>query len=347
MRVLFVDDATEGDAMSSPPTDLRRSEEYSEWHHFTLCDDTNGLYGIFNLAMSGNVHDASKARAGVSLAIYERNRGWHGTMNLHPFERTRATPGCVDLVIGENMVRYENGRYEVSGSLKDGSAALSATWTPRTTPLRVDRLGGVVNTFILPSLRVDGTLDLRGRRYELRNITGYHDHNWGVWGWGGDLSWNWGYVIQAPWRRRGEDAPLSLVFGRVISGRNGSTSSDAALGVWLGKRCAQIFLGETVEISTSGVLEGVNVPRTPGVMAFLAPGQPSDIPRHMALKAHEAGDSVEVEFDVEAAMQFLIPHPSDPGHTTITELVGQYNIRTVLDGETRNFTYHGFAEVAR
>jgi hypothetical protein len=137
------------------------------------------------------------------------------------------------------------------------------------------------------------------------------------------------------------------VFGRVISGRNGSTSSDAALGVWIGQRCAQIFLGETVEIETSGVLDGANVPRTPGVMAFLAPGQPSDIPRRMTVKANEAGDSVEVQFDVEAAMQFLIPHPSDPGHTTITELVGQYDIRTVLDGETRNFTYHGFAEVAR
>ena len=32
MRVLFVEDATEGDVLSTPPTDLRRREEYSEWH---------------------------------------------------------------------------------------------------------------------------------------------------------------------------------------------------------------------------------------------------------------------------------------------------------------------------
>src|SRR5688572_20902082 len=139
MRVLFVDDVEAGDALSSPPANLRKREQYSEWHHFTLSDDAHGLYGIFNLALSGNVHDARSARAGVSLAIYERNRGWHGTMNLHPFEDTRATPGCVDLTIGGNLVRYDDGRYTVSGALKDGSAVLNATWTPRTTPLRVDR----------------------------------------------------------------------------------------------------------------------------------------------------------------------------------------------------------------
>jgi len=52
-----------------------------------------------------------------------------------------------------------------------------------------------VNTFILPSLQVDGVLELRGKRYELRNVTGYHDHNWGVWGWGRGLRWNWGYSV--------------------------------------------------------------------------------------------------------------------------------------------------------
>jgi hypothetical protein len=191
-------------------------------------------------------------------------------------------------------------------------------------------------------------LELRGRQYRLDNVTGYHDHNWGVWGWGGDLSWNWGYVIQVPAGRYKREPPLSLVFGRVRSGMNGSgSSSDAALGVWMGKRCAQIFLNDAVQITMSGTLDGAKIPRTPGVMAFLSPGEPQDVPRRMTIEAREGDDSVHVQFDVDAAMQFLIPHPSDVGHTTITELVGRYTIRTFLEGRATEFTYMGFAEDAR
>jgi hypothetical protein len=67
----------------------------------------------------------------------------------------------------------------------------------------------------------------------------------------------------------------------------------------------------------------------------------------MTIEAREADDFVQVQFDVEAAMQFLIPHPSDVGHTTITELVGRYTIKALLDGRATAFTFHGFAEDAR
>ena len=167
----------------------------------------HGLYGIFNLAMSGNMHDASKARAGVSIAIYERGRVRRRTSVR---SSARGPRRVLDLVIGENLVRYNDGRYEVSGALKDGSAALRATWTPRTAPLRIDRLGGVVNTFILPSLQVDGVLELRGRQYELRNVTGYHDHNWGVWGWGEIYAGTGATAFKLPRRRvGGERTPPS------------------------------------------------------------------------------------------------------------------------------------------
>lgn len=348
MRVHFVEDLESGDALSHPPAELALRQQYSEWHHFTLNDDAHGLYGIFNLAMSGNVRDPSHARAGVSLAVYERGRGWHGTMALHPFEATRATPGRLDLSIGGNAVGYEDGRYVVRGALKDGSVVLDATWTPRTTSLRVDRLGGIVNTFILPSLAVDGTVRIRGREYPLQGATGYHDHNWGLWDWGGGLGWNWGYVIQVPATRRSRQAPpLSLVFGRVSSRSPGAAASDAALGVWAGRRCTQIFVGDAVRIGSSGTLDGARVPRIPGVMALLCPGQPTDIPARMSIHAGEGPDTVDVELETEAAMQFLIPRPGDLGHTTITELVGRYSVRAVLDGRVTEFTYTGFAEIAR
>ncbi len=346
MKVRFIDDLEEGDALSHASTDAERCHAYSEWHHFTLNDDANGLYGIFNLALSGNVRDASQARAGVSLAIYQRGQGWHGTMNLHPFEEARFAPGGIDLAIGQNAVRFRKDRYVVSGALKDGSVVLDATWTPRTSALRVDGIGGVVNTFILPSLRVDGTLRLRGREYRLDGATGYHDHNWGHWHWGGGLSWNWGYVIQSPAGSRKKPAPVSLVFGQVTNGADRSTKSDHALAVWAGERCMQVFLGDAVRITSTGALNGTTVPRIPGVMALLSPGRP-DIPRQMAIHARDGGDWVDIELNVDGAMQFLIPRAGGAGSTTISELVGQYTVRTMLGGYASDFSYNGFAEVAR
>jgi hypothetical protein len=346
MKVHFVDDLEQADALSHASTDVERREAYSEWHHFTLNDDGNGLYGIFNLALSGNVHDPTQARAGVSLAVYQRGRGWHGTMNLHPFEEARFAPGDLDLAIGRNRVCWRKGRYLVSGALMDGSVVLDATWTPRASGMRVDRIGGVVNTFIVPRLRVDGTLRLHGREYRLAGSTGYHDHNWGHWHWGEGLSWNWGYVIQPPGGSRRKPAPMSLVFGRVSDGAASSTKSDHALAVWAGERCTQIFLDDAVRITSSGTLNRTRVPRIPGVMALLSPGRP-EIPGQLAIHARDGNDWVDIELKVDGAMQFLVPRAGGVGSTTISELVGEYTVRTMLEGQAREFSYHGFAEIAR
>jgi hypothetical protein len=346
MKLRFVDDVEEGDALSYASTASERRDEYSEWHHFTVNDDANGLYAIFNLALSGNVLDPAAARAGVSLAVYERGRGWHGTMNLHPFEATRFAPGGVDLAIGGNRVVFQRNQYLVSGALKDGSVVLDATWAPRTSGLRVDRIGDVVNTFIVPSLTVTGTLRLHGREYRLDGASGYHDHNWGHWHWGTGLAWSWGYVIQTPRGSRKKKAePLSIVFGHVTNGAHGARRSNHALAVWSGARCMQIFLDDAVGVTTAGALRGTQVPRIPGVMALLAPGEP-EIPGEVAIHARDGDDWVEIGLSVAGAMQFLIPRFGGVGTTTITELVGQYTVRTMLNGRADDFSYNGFAEIA-
>ncbi|SRR6266550_1707726 len=347
MKLQFVDRVQEGDALSRVRSDPNERHKYSEWHHFNLNDDANGVYAIFNLALSGNIRDADQARVGVSLVVYERGRGWRGSMNLYPLEDTRFAADTIDLTIGTNSVKYRKDRYVVSGALKDGSVVLNATWTPETSALRVDSIGGVVNTFILPRLRVNGTLCVRGRKYHIEKATGYHDHNWGYWNWGEALSWNWGYIIQAPSARTNGQPPVSLVFGQVTNGANGRTKSDFALAVWDGDRCAQIFLDDAVRITTAGMLTGVTVPRVPGVMAFLEPGQGVAIPRHVNIQARDGDDWIEIDMDVNGAMQFLVPRSLGVGSTTISELVGEYSVRTMLRGYSREFSYNGFAEIAR
>lgn len=336
-----------GDALSRPRVPPPDPARYSEWHHFNFNDDANGLYGIFNLALSGDVTDPELSRAGVSLVVSEKGR-WRGTMNLHGTEEAVFEPGAIDLRVGASAVRWVDGRYAVKGTLKDGSVRIDAAWTPQAEGVRVDNIGGLVSTFILPRLVVEGTLVVDGRQYRLEGATGYHDHNWGHWTWGRDMGWDWGYLIESPRDAAaapGDRAALSIVFGQVTDASRASAQSDLVLVIWVGGRCTQVFLDDAVRISTGGELSASSVPRVPGVLALLE-GRRRPVPRRLEIRAEDGDDWIEVSMEAEHALQFLIPHTGGEGTTSVSELVGRYSVKGVLDGDPVDFSYIGFAELA-
>lgn len=340
-------DPARDDAFHPPVAGTVDLERYSEWHHFNFNDDAADVYGLFNLALSGDVHHPSRARAGVSLVVCERGVGWHGTMNLHPLEDCTFASGSANVSIGGSAVRLRRGAYEVSGTLKDGSVALHARWVPRASAMRLDHIGGVVSSYLQPSFGVEGTLVLQGREIPLRGASGYHDHNWGSWDWGRDIGWDWGYILEPAGAARGKRAaaPLSIVFGRVTDGSRAAARSDLVVMVWEGERWSRAFVGDAVAIAVHGERRYHDVPRIPGVMSLLAPERPS-IPEVVEIRAADGEDVLEISLRVDAALQFLIPHPATDGRTTISELVGEYTVRGTLDGRAVRFSYVGFAELA-
>jgi hypothetical protein len=344
VKIGFVDDLAAGDAIAGLRTDPGFPERYSEWHHFNLNDPAHDVYGIVNLALSGDVRSPELGRAGVSLVVWEGGR-WHGTMNIHSTEEASFSAGSVHLAIGGTSVRLGDGGYEVSGALKDGSIALEATWRPRSFGVRIENIGGMVSSFIVPSLAVEGTLLVEDRRYDVRRATGYHDHNWGYWSWGRDMGWDWGYMIEVPTGRAGRVPPRSIVFGQVTDATRAEAKSDMVLMVWSGRRCAHVFLDEAVTMAVEGHLSDVDIPRVPGLMALLEPERPL-VPQRVVIEAREGVDWIEIQLRVGQAMSFVIPHPQGPDITTVSELIGCYDVRGSLDGEEFRFSYMGFAELA-
>jgi hypothetical protein len=343
MRIRLAETIEQGDTLNLLPAAGEDPEHHSEWHHFNFNDDANGLYGIFNMALSGDLRDPQRSRVGVSLVVCERGR-WRGTMSLYQVEEARFTPGTVDLQIGPNSVRFRDAGYLVSGTLKDRSIRLSATWKPLCLGVRIDNIGSLISTFIVPRLSVEGSLAIEGREYKLDGATGYHDHNWGQWRWGRDLGWDWGYVIQRP-DDEASTPPLSIIFGQVTDATRAVARSDLVLMTWQGEHCTQVFLDDAVEITTSGELPATDIPRVPGLLTFVELRR-HGLPRSLLVRVADGDDSLELQMDVHNGLQFLIPRTVGAGITTVSELLGRYRVRGMLGGQSLDFSYVGFAELA-
>lgn len=333
------------DALSGPSEDALGTRRYSEWHHFTFGDDDAGLCGIVNLALSGDVRDLELSRCGVSLITHERGHGWRGTMNVLGTEEARYAPGEIGLAIGPSMVAFQDGAYRVTAALRDRSVRIDGVWTPRAEAIRIENMGGFINTFIVPRLDVDGDVTIEGRRYKLNRALGYHDHNWGAWDWSRDLGWNWGYLLQPQGQGPGPSDEIAIVFGQVTDASRLTARTELVLIVWHGSQLTHIFLDEAVTLKASGRFEG-EVPRIPGVMALLSPGRVSHVPERLAVDALDGKDTLRIDCEVRDAIQLLIPHPAGSAHTAVSELVGTYRVRGEIDGRKLDFTRGAFAELA-
>jgi hypothetical protein len=347
MRIQLTGSLEQGDHIRYPRAHpgYRKSEtlaNYSEWHHFNFNDDTNDLYGIVNLAMSGNIDDADSGRVAVSLVICEHGR-WRGTMAMYRATEARFTPGRVDLKVGPNSVRLRQGCYEVAGSLKDRSVVMNAVWRPLCAGVHINNIGGIISTFVIPRMSVEGTLVIEGRTYRLNGATGYHDHNWGYWNWGRDLGWDWGYVLE---NQTGDhQTPLSIVFGQVTDATRAAARSDLVFIVWEGNDLTQVFLDDAVNITTVGALPFSRVPQVPGLLGFIQ-ARRHEVPASLIIQASDGADALELQMDVSDGLQFLLPQAVGPGLTTVSELVGRYRVKGTLDGRSLDFSYVGFAELA-
>lgn len=344
MKLKFARDDFAQDGLSSPDAESLARQRYSEWHHFTFSDDRAGLSGIVNLALSGDIRDPDRGRAAVSLIVHEDAHRWSGTMNVYGVEEARFVPGAIDLAIGPNAVRFDGTAYTVTAELKDRSVALDARWTPRAEAARIENMGGFINTFIVPRLDVDGSVRVAGRSIELHGANGYHDHNWGAWDWNRDLGWNWGYLLDSS-ADVPRDRQTAIVFGQITDATRASARTELVLLLWRGAQLTHIFLDDAVSLEALGRL-AIDVPRVPGVMALFAPGRVGTIPERLSIDALDGADILRIDCRVRDAIQFLIPHPAGSTHTHVAELVGEYTVRGVIDGEAIAFTRGAFAELA-
>jgi hypothetical protein len=94
----------------------------------------------------------------------------------------------------------------------------------------------------------------------------------------------------------------------------------------------RVFRDEEIHVRCEGTLE-VRAPlRVPRIMAMLAPGTASDVPRRMEVVGRAEGDEIRLVFEAEDLAQVVMPseHALE-GVTVINEVSG----RVAMTGHAR------------
>jgi hypothetical protein len=138
----------------------------------------------------------------------------------------------------------------------DGSRVFDALFKPEADPAPLfgsygfsSLYGGAINWLVAsPKMKVDGKLSVGEDEYLLKNVRGYHDHNWGYWYWGDDIGWDWGQVSQTKSSLNGNDVgEYSLSFGNITDADH-TKSTNSVLSVWKNREMIASFTSDEIEI---------------------------------------------------------------------------------------------------
>ncbi len=204
---------------------------------------------------------------------------------------------------------------------------------PPTTPTCV-RLGPrtAMHWLMVARLSTWGRLYLSGQRFELTGAPAYHDHNWGQFDWGDDISWEWGYAHADDDADDDDRDQLTAVWARVSDGRRERTLSQTLL-FWRRSRLERIFQGHELDFRPTGACAaspGLTLPR---IANLIAPGPAAGVPEALSVKAHGYGDELELVFRPRAVARIGVPGDRDPFRLMLlNEAVGDASLCGTTQG---------------
>lgn len=311
------------------PSRLAGRADHKEWQHFLV--HTEEVHLLVNFSLIDDVWARTQRSAETArLIVLARLDEWDGDVDRFDEAEVHVIPGAIEARFGESRMRFEGGRYLVSIALRDRPIAAELELLPITLPavsanqpLSRDRS---LSWMFVPRLIARGTIRVAGHTEHIEAAPAYHDHNWGHFLWGDDFSWEWGSAL--PWDPASE---WSIVHVRM-SDRGRSVARYQGLFLWRGAEPFRVFRDEEIRVSHAGTFELSRPRKIPRVMAMLAPGTASDVPRRLEITARGEGDELHVIFEPADVAQVVMPSERDlDGVTVLNEVSG----RVRMEGRVR------------
>lgn len=306
---------------------------YKDWLHLNLFDHASGVSGLLNLSLHGPPGDP-RALAVAAVLVHVPERGWIGGAQVFEQSRARLLPNLISGPGAALAVHHASGTVHASADDRAAAPLIKCQASAEGPAHMIDQplpLGsGWIAWYVVPRLRVTGTLAVGRERFELSRASAYHDHNWGRWHWGEDFGWDWVTFCA-------ERSGFTVVYGRT-SDRRRQLCSPAWLLLRIGAH-ERRFPAARVRMFQAGRYSGP-VHRVPGAMAaFRQDRARPHLPARVQILAGHQSDQLQLDFSVHAAAQIINSDPVIPGQSFIHELAGHFRAHGRM--QDRNFKFDG------
>lgn len=303
---------------------------HKEWWHFAAY--APGIDVLVNLSLVDDVRaDAPAAQEFARVTVLVRTDAWDGDVELVTASRVDAPGGGLSMRMGENSAAFIDGAYHLRVALTRRPITIELVVRPEALPSIAHNIpldaGPPIHWLVAPRCRAEGTVTLGAQTHTLRDAPAYHDHNWGLFAWGRDFAWEWGFGLP-PLR----DNPWSLVFVR-LSDRAHTLARMQALFLWRGVWQHRVLRADEVSVTREGFLRPARVLKVPRAMALVSPSTATDVPARLVVDARGDGDWVRAVFTAHDLAQVVIPNDHDPGNTIINEVGGEVSVEGEVRGE--------------
>ena len=333
------------DSFHPPATDDPRIMMYNEWHYFNVIDEEQGLSLMTTLKLSGDIYNSSNSLATIVLS-YSTPDGEKFIGDIYPItpdqvEYSSETP---DLRIYSSTVMLTEEGYHVHVESVDSLTVFDAMFKPFTepaplfiAPYKEEGQDRMINWLVAsPKMKVDGTLTTskgtaQEKTYTLKNVRGYHDHNWGYWLWQDDIGWDWGQASESKNHLDGNDVgKYAFCFGNVTDNEH-TESRGAVLNIWKNKKIIAGFKDGEIQINHYEMT--APIPEFPNNL----------FPMYTVLIANSGKDNMNISFITEDVTPIPIEIGTDK-YLVIWELTGTYVVSGYIDGKPVSYTSKGFME---
>jgi hypothetical protein len=309
---------------------------HKEWLHFAV--HSEGLDLLVNLSLVDDIRRgvAPGTQQARTVCLVREDGAWTGDIDQHPPDQVRAKNGSLAMSFGPNRAVFDKGKFELAVAMRHAPIALELELEPQTFPTQANNLMvddcPPIQWLVTPRWSAKGWVRVGSRRHELQAAVAYHDHNWGYFRWGKNFAWEWGYATPDSGIN-----PWTMVFVRLAD-RAHLTDLMQAVFLWKGPRQHRLFRASELEVWHEGLLRPTHVFKLPRVMALAHPGEITDVPKRLQIRARRGRDHVAITFTTRDVAQVLIPNDDDLGVTIIHEVAGDVCVEGKIDDEPVSIT---------
>lgn len=331
------DELSSLDSFHPPISGDPRILMYKEWHYFNFLDDKQNLSFITTLTLGGNISDPAMSSA-IVLMNYTTPDKNDLMLDVYPVSLAKWSDKSPDLRIARSYVELTEEGYHVHVESKDAHSVLDAIFKPEADPAPVFNAmvdpSRVINWIVAsPKMKVNGELTINKgtpseKTYSLKNVKGYHDHNWGYWLWQDDLGWDWGQASEIKYLNDNNPGKYTFSFGNITN-NNHTESKATVLEVWKNRKIISAFRNDEVRIHRDRMMTLSQLPNNP-------------FPLVTVLNAKSGDEWITLVFTTEHVTPIMLPVPG--GYRIIWELTGEYNVSGYIDGKPLSYHTKGYLE---